>query len=188
MENMEWMGGWSFQAIGWTITIVASFLLIILLVYNLFSEEAEPEKPAGKSRFFRWEARSVLLFFTAFGWMSTLISYSYLPHNQVIIWGVLGGMLATFVPNIWSRFVTKNKSTAPGTGRVLESIPPHRAGIGKVYLNQSRNRLQLDAITIGRELPVGAPVRIVEMIDENTAIVESIDTVKKGKNKDSAPM
>jgi hypothetical protein len=192
IENTILLGGWSLPAILWTVTIVASVLFLIFLVYSVFVEEPETPEMHIKKKLFQVETRNVLLFFTIFSWASTIFSYFNLTVSQLLLMGAIAGLIGVSFAVLAGRYLIKNKSKRaafPSTGRVLESIPPHRNGIGKVYLNQSRTPLQLDAITIGRELPVGVPVRIVDMLDEHTAVVEPLDNgVNRIGNKDEAPV
>lgn len=192
IENTTLASGWSLPAILWTVTIVTSVLFLIFLVYSVFVEEPLPKESLRKKSKFQIETRNVLLFFTIFSWLSTILSYFTLPTIQILLIGAIAGLVTTFLVVSVGRYLAKKKSSNaafPSTGRVLESIPPHRNGIGKVYLHQSRKPLALDAITIGRELPVGVPVRIVDMLDENTAVVEPLDNgLNRTGNKDEAPV
>lgn len=168
---------WSATAIFLTIAIIATLFLILLLVYSLFSDEIESEKATDRWSFIRLEARTVLSFFTAFGWTAALASYYSHSFVQLLLYGALVGMVVAALIGWLGSIAQKrlNESADSHTGRVLKSIPPHRGGIGKVYLNVSRVPVELDAITIGQELPVGVPVRIVGMLDDHTAVVEPID-------------
>lgn len=174
IEQIWFVGGWSAQAIFWTVAIIATLLLMILMVYSLFSEE---QAPTQTSRF-RLDARTVLLFFTAFGWSAAIASYFSNTFSALLLYGTLAG--ATLIalaglPRYFAGKTDKRENTDTNTGRVLQFIPPNRAGIGKVYLSANRMPMELDAVTIGRELPVGAPVRIIEMLDECTAMVEPLE-------------
>ncbi len=168
---------WSATAIFLTIAIIATLFLILLLVYSLFSDEIESEQSHARWSFIRLEARTLLSFFTAFGWTATIASYYPNSFAQMIGYGSLVGIAVAVLVGWLGRVTQKqmNENTETNTGRVLKSIPPHRGGIGKVYLNVSRTPIEVDAITIGRELPVGVPVRVVDMLDDHTALVEPID-------------
>lgn len=193
INKIELLGGWSLQAVFWTGTIVATCMLLIFGIYSIFAVEVEKEGLLRKKSVLQLEARNVLIFFTAFGWVGTLLSYFDIPINQIVLLSAITGLVIAILPIVAWKFFNPQKSPEnqvfSSTARVLESIPPHRNGIGKVYLSQSRIPLELDAITIGRELPVGVPVRIVDMLDERTAVVEPLDSgFNRVGNKDDAPV
>ncbi|MFN7117110.1 MAG: NfeD family protein [Saprospiraceae bacterium] len=175
---------WSTSAIFWTIAIIATFLLVLLLVYSLFSDEIEPAVAPPKIKLLRLDARTVLIFFTVFGWTAAITSYFPNSFTQILLYGIIAGTGVTILFSLAANFAKKSViayKANTDTGRVLKPIPPHRGGIGKVYMSTSRIPIELDAITIGRELPVGMPVRIVDMLDEHTAIVEPLDNQPGGR-------
>jgi len=191
--KIEWSWfaeGWDAQAIFWTLAIIATLLLLIFWVYRLFAEETEPARPAAQHKRPQPETRTVLVFCMAFGWAATLATYFTHSFLQLLSCGVIAGCVAALIAGVWSRLARKalvKREAGTNTGRVLESIPPHRAGFGKVYLNASRTPMELDAITIGQALPAGEPVRIVDMLDERTALVEPLENTTK-RREDQPPV
>lgn len=183
---MSFAAGWSTQEIFLAIAIISTLLLGIFFLYRLFSDNEEVDKQAlPKSQFIQLEALSVLLFTTVFGWTASFAFYCNIPFQLSLLYGAGAGLMIALLANLIKYFAkrsSKNKATSNDMGKVSKSIPPNRAGIGKVYLKSNRVPLELDAITIGRELPVGAPVRIVDMLDDHTAVVEPLDDIANREN------
>lgn len=178
IQNIWFFEGWSAPEFFLTLAIISTLLLTIFLLYSLFSEESEPDKSTTRSKLIKLESRTVLLFFTTFSWAAAISSYFSSFLEQSLLYGAISGVVVVSCMNLWARYTRKaleNGMAASNMGKVSQSIPPNRAGIGKVYTRSNRLPVELDAITIGRELPVGVPVRIVDMLDEHTAVVEPVE-------------
>ncbi len=75
-----------------------------------------------------------------------------------------------------------HKLKADGTARIERSvgspatvylrIPGERAGAGKVHLNLQNRTVEYQAITPGRELPTGAQVKVIAVVNADTVEVE----------------
>ena len=178
------------QQLSWTLAIVATLLLIILLVYDLFSEEEEQKMENRHPLAFN--ARAVLLFFTVSGWSLVALSYTDFSMTTRIIYSVLLGLVVAFSTQFIQYAFRRNllgdaKNILTSTGQVMQSIPPHRAGSGKVHLRTRRLPVEVNAVTQGKELPIGAPVRVVGMIDEHTILVESLEEPTEHRSTDEIP-
>lgn len=175
----DWIAAnWSEQVL-WGIAVIASLLLLVFTVYSLFSEEPESDIASQERRFLQLDTRTVLVFFTAFGWSAAIIARFEYNFPQSLLFGALIGMIIAFLFSIYRLpSWASSRHAEPildSTGKVLKSIPPHRAGMGKIHLDIRRLPASVNAVTQGRELPVGAPVRVVGMIDEKTLLVEPIE-------------
>ncbi|MCO6490999.1 MAG: NfeD family protein [Phaeodactylibacter sp.] len=177
-EAQDWA-----QQVFWLVAIVSSLLLVILSALSLYElsqghvAEAEHRHP----RFFN--PRTILTFSAVFGWLALLLSYQNVSFALVLApAAALGALAAAWAKGI-SRFILR---LAPGyhlgadllvesTGKVLEPIPPHRNGFGKVHLNLRDAPYELEAITGGGELKPGAPVRVIGVIDGRVLLVEPIE-------------
>ncbi|MCQ2135717.1 MAG: hypothetical protein MJY67_02255, partial [Bacteroidales bacterium] len=58
-------------------------------------------------------------------------------------------------------------------GSVYLAIPGERSGEGKVQITINNSVREYGAVTDGEALPTGAQIRVVEVISENTLLVES---------------
>lgn len=171
----------STQQIFWSIAIVASVLLAILLVMTLFEAESEAEKTESKSEVW-FDARTILVFVTLFGWFALGGSYLVLSLVPSLLFSAFLAALFAFGFKIIAYFKQRAKaenrfdlqSALESTGQVLLSIPPHRNGFGKVQLEVRQTPCEMDAITAGQELQPGAPVRVIEVIDNRVLLVEPL--------------
>lgn len=163
---------WQKQAF-WSLAIVATILLVIRLLASLL--DTEEETPA-----LSWlDSRFILLFFTGLGWSGLLIFHNTYSLINSLIWSVVIGLLLSAAAR-WL-YLGRKQRTPPRrgelliTGEVLQPIPPHRNGFGKVQLISRRLPYEIDAITAGQEIPRGTPVRVVEILDDRVILVEAID-------------
>ena len=168
----------------WSIAIVATILLLILTAMSFFDEE-EVKAPASKKSGALFDARTILLFFTFFGWTAVLAHLWEPSLVKVILYGLPVGALAALAPALFSRLQLPRKElpvqygfnlqeALSSTGEVLSVIPPHN-GKGTVHLNLRSAPYRLNAVSRNGELPAGLPVRVVALLDEHTLIVEPLD-------------
>ncbi len=171
------------QQVFWLTAIVSSLLLAIFSALSLYelSQGGGAEPDRRPSRFFH--PRSLLTFFTASGWLAVLLSYQNISLPIVLSCSIAGGLLAAAFAKALVRFFLP---LAPGhnpaaeqliesTGKVMEPIPPHRNGFGKVHINLRDAPYELEAITGGGELKPGVPVRIIGVIDGRVLLVEPLE-------------
>jgi len=59
------------------------------------------------------------------------------------------------------------------TGTVYLRVPAARTGTGKVHLMLQNRTVEYQAVTVGTELPTGAPVRVVAVVNSDTVEVEA---------------
>jgi hypothetical protein len=59
------------------------------------------------------------------------------------------------------------------TGTVYLRVPAAKAGTGKVHLMLQNRTVEYQAVTVGAELPTGAPVRVVAVVNADTVEVEA---------------
>ncbi len=174
---------WAEQAF-WLVAIMSSLLLAILSALSLY-ERYQGNNPEPEHRPHQvFNPRTILTFFCAFGWAALFLHYQELPLAVILPVSVAGGLLAAAFAKALIRFLLW---LAPGhsklgdeqlmeqTGRVLEPIPPHRNGFGKVHLNLREAPYELEAITSGSELKPGASIRVIGVIDGRVLLVEPLE-------------
>ncbi len=57
-------------------------------------------------------------------------------------------------------------------GNVYLKIPAGKGGEGKVQISIQGAIREFDALTLGEELETGAPIKVVEVINDSTLLVE----------------
>ncbi len=183
----------------WSLAIVATLLLLILVIasvmgrlYDTDSEKEQKEKEAV------WiNARWVLTFFAVFAWVGLLFSYTSISLKWGLFISTIAGILAAlFSRRVASLLLNHPRLTAgfeandlrESLGEVLQSIPPHRNGFGKVHLDKRGTPFEIEAITAGQELPSGVPIRVIDVIDGRVLLVEPIsDEPLPGQRPPQAP-
>ena len=110
---------------------------------------------------------------TFFGLGGLSAQYYELPAASVVITAVLSGLSAFYLVAMVMRGMSRLKSDGtvnldssvgqPGT--VYLRIPGFREGSGKVTLNLQNRTVELEAVTVGPELPTGAPITVREVLE-----------------------
>ena len=161
------LSGW--QQLFWTGAIVGSVLLLIRSVLSLIDTESEQESPNW------WNASNLLTFFTFFFWTGIIALNVGSPLWLTILLAiVVGGGIVGTVHYILAtdQPLFSKQEVVDHTAKVQTDIPPHRVGHGRVQIEVRGALLELDAVTIGNELPTGLPVRVVDVVDRRTLLVE----------------
>ncbi|PHN01004.1 hypothetical protein CRP01_39395 [Flavilitoribacter nigricans DSM 23189 = NBRC 102662] len=181
---------WEKQAF-WSLAIVSSILLGILFLSSLLDEEAEEPETAAQKGFSHWmDSRFVLVFFTALGWAGLVVFHNTNSLDRSVVWASVFGLVIAVLVR-WLDISGRRLRSKPmpkigdvlSTGEVLQPIPPHRNGFGKVQINDRRSHYTIDAITAGREIPRGTSVRVVDVIDDHVILVESLEPQYPGQRK-----
>lgn len=190
MTNWWTALAWEKQAF-WSLAVVSSILLGILFLASLLDEGTDETESLPKSSWSNWfDSRFILVFLTTMGWSGLILFHNTFSLDRSVLWSsVLGLFIALIVRwlDISGRRFRKKKSPRIGdilsTGEVLQPIPPHRNGFGKVQIHDRRAHYTVDAITAGREIPRGTPVRVVDVIDDHVILVESLEPQYPGQRK-----
>ncbi len=192
----NWWGTLSnMQQIFWAIAIVFSFLFLIQFLFSLIGldfDDADVSAPHGDhdhslgTDFNLISVRSIIAFFVMFGWAGVLLLNAGKAVWTVVIFSGISGFVGMFIVAYLlfqlSKFdesgTTDLTDAIFETGEVYLSIPPAKSGNGKVHVKLKGALKELDAITEGNGLPTGSSVRILEVLDNNILLVESIDKYK----------
>lgn len=167
-----------------SMAIVSSLLLVMLVAIHLMGLEQDTEsdvKTQSERKRQLFDARMILVFFTLFSWM--IVTFSFFQFSipiALLIATLVAAVMTFFSRYLIKRWFTRNDKMGPAdllqqTGEVLQSIPPHRNGFGKVFLSLPEAPFQIEAITAGQELSPGAHVRVVDVIDDRIILVEPIE-------------
>ncbi len=191
MSVNQWWGDLSpALQVFWFIAIIFSilfFIQFVLLVIGLESDTDAGFEHVGDSGSFEQEfsalsGRSIIAFFTFFGWTGVLTM-----GNQLSVW--IAVMLSTFVglaamfivAYLMFKFAQLEQSgtlnlyhALDQQGEVYLTIPPRQSGRGKVTLMIDGRVREMDAMTDGDALKTGSKVRVTEILDENALKVEAM--------------
>jgi len=166
----------------WLVAVASSLLLLILIVMSLLQPETEAKTNARLSRIFN--PRTILAFLTFFGWVGLLSSYYLDSRLFVLLIGSTAGLLAAATAKgitlMLLRLAPRPSKISTdrillSTGRVLNTVPSHRNGFGKVHLDMRGLPYEIEAMTAGTELKAGASVRVVGVLEDRVLLVEPIE-------------
>ena len=179
----------------WGITLTASFIFIIQSVLTFIGADADSAADFdldssldggdlsnidGGSNLYTF--RNFVNFILGFGWSAILLEES-VPSValRLLISIVVGIALVVAVMYLFkwlsgmqqSGNINLQKSAAGCEGRVYLTIPAARSGEGKVQITISGAVREYNAITENEApLPTGTPIRVVDVLNANTLLVE----------------
>ena len=160
----------------WSIAIVSSLLYLIYALLNNFTVDRSNE---GDSALERIGKQKILQFFILFGWLNVGINH-FIPSFPYLLQIMVTTVLA-LLPGVLLLFRGSNRSPMnkhklnQKTGQVFKAIPPNQLGSGKVKIRNKKLLQEFNAVTIGHEIPPGVEIRITEILDDGTVIVEPIE-------------
>lgn len=187
--NEWWEALSSAHQVFWFIAIVFSvifFIQFILLLIGFDSEggDVELDDDAGSVdyEFSALSVRSIIAFFTFFGWTGVLAM-----NNQLGVWvavtlSAITGLAAMFVvAYLMFKFAQLEQSgtlnlyhALDQPGEVYLTIPEKESGLGKVHLLVDGRIRELDAVTDGETLKTGSPIKVIAILDDNILKVEPL--------------
>ncbi len=191
-----WSSLGSTLQIFWGISIIFSVLFVIQFVLSLigldFDTDADIDIPSDspdsgfglETDFTIFSVRSIIAFFTFFGWAGVLVLRSGGSTGAAIGFACLSGfsamLLVGYMMYLFSKLTEEGNldinEALFNTGEVYLKIPANKEGYGKVHLKINGSLRELDAITTeGETLPTGSQVRVIEVLEDNLLLVEPID-------------
>jgi membrane protein implicated in regulation of membrane protease activity len=167
----------------WVLAVVFSIFLIIFLIMSVFEHDIDSPKESKPSGPRIFSARTILIFLTISSW--SLLGGTYLSLSWIIrfIVAISLGLILTFVVRKLMRsssgFTPLRSSSneehyIERTGRVLQYIPSHRNGFGKVHLDLRGAPYELEAMTAGSELKAGDKIKVIDIIEDRVLVVEPL--------------
>ncbi len=195
----EWwaaLGG--IEKVFWGISIVFSVLFFIQFVLSLVGldfetdTEFESNYDSGFSpdaSFTILSVRSFIAFFTFFGWTGVSVIGNGGSNLWAVGLGTLAGfsamLLVGYIMFLFARLqddgsVFNAYEAIDEIGTVYLRIPPMQQGVGKVQIKLQGSLKEVDAVTRDDEqIPTGASIKVIDVIDEKILVVEAIDKYLK---------
>ena len=191
----NWWGALSgAQQVFWGISIVFTILFLIQFVFSLIgldtdsdadmdvSTDMDTDAEAGlDTDFTLLSVRSIIAFFTFFGWTGVLILNAGGSTLAAIGFASIAGVAAMFLVGYLIYLFAKLSETGNidvnnalfNTGKVYLTIPAEEVGQGKVHINIQGSLREMSAITRDlKPLPTGTAIRVIEVIDDKLLVVE----------------
>jgi hypothetical protein len=186
-----WSNMVAFEKFFWFIAIPFTVLFVLQLILT-FSGMGDSDSDGGDidvdSGFPIFTIKNFITFLTVFGWSGiTFYSLNFKEVTTVIIAAVLGivvmfivAALFYFIKSFEQSGTMDLKNAVGLTAKTYIPIPEDENGSGKIHITFQGSLKEIQAMTKGERIPTGSMVKVVEVFNNNTVIVEKI---KKGENK-----
>lgn len=173
----------------WFIAIIFSVLFFIQFILLLIGFDSDgggidhvDDAGSLDHEFSALSVRSIIAFFTFFGWTGVLTLNNGLNVWISVLLSTCAGLAAMFiVAYMVYKFSQLEQSgtlnlynALDQQGEVYLVIPGQGKGVGKIHLNVEGRVRELDAITQGDLLKTGAQIKVIEILDGNILKVESV--------------
>lgn len=128
--------------------------------------------------------RNLVNFFLGFSWTAILMHGKFSSEALVLLLAfVVGVALVTVVMLMFkwlagmqqSGNINVYKSAVGCHGKVYLTIPGERRGTGKVQITINGAVREYDAVTDCDSIPTGAQIKVVEVVDSSTLLVEPLE-------------
>ena len=194
MITLWWAGLTPVMKILWVATLAATLIFIIQSILTFVGADADAsadfdidgDADMSMDGASLYSFRNFVNFILGFGWSAILLQPSIPSWPVLILVSVIIGV--ALVAGVMYLFkwlasmqqsgnINLEKAAAGSEGTVYLTIPGARAGKGKVQIAISGAVREYDAVYEGESaLKTGTPIRVVDVIDSNTLLVEDINT------------
>lgn len=185
--NQWWEALSSPHQVFWFIAIIFSVLFLIQFIFLIigFDSDSSDIDQVGDAGDFDHDfsalsVRSIIAFFTFFGWTGVLALNNNLSVWMAVLAASIAGLTAMFlVAYLMFKFAQLEQSgtlnlynALDKPGEVYLTIPGQEAGVGKIHLLLEGRIREMNAITVGGVLKTGTPVKVTGILDGNILKVE----------------
>ncbi len=179
-----------FQRIYWGISLVASFIFIIVMISTIFGGETddlgdidtEVESDTGTGfQFITF--KNLVAFFTIFGWSGIACIDANLSRPITIVISVVCGLIMMSIMTAMVYYMRKLndsgtlniKNALNAVGEVYLTIGANRSTIGKAHVRIQGALRELEALTDSKtNLNTGTVIKVVNITDNGILIVEQL--------------
>jgi hypothetical protein len=182
------------EHIFWIIAIVFTVFFVIQFVLSIIGMDLDADTDIDidtdteasydvDPSFTLFSVRSIIAFFTFFGWTGVLTLNAGVSVPIAVISSVIsGGVAMTLVAVMLFQFIRMTESgtidirkAISSIGEVYLTVPASEKGKGKIHLKVDGKLMELDAITKGSDIKNGENVRVVEILKDNLMLVETVE-------------
>lgn len=176
------------QQLFWGIAVFFSLLFLLQYIGALLGvaldtdSEVHADSDAAVDPGFTWlSLRSVVAFFTFFGWSGVVLLSRGTPLWWTVVVSFFCGMLAmavvVYLLYVFARQTQEGNYRLSDalyqTGEVYLPVPPARSGTGKIHIRIGQALRELNVRTDGPALPTGSRARVLEVLPDQTLLVEA---------------
>lgn len=176
----------------WAITLSASLIFVIQTVMTflgLGDHDADFDLDTSDGSFDADPSmnlltfRNLVNFCLGFGWTAVLMHEKIQSNALLIIVSVIVGILLVTVVMWIFKWLSEmqqtgnidvHKSAVGCEGKVYLTIPGERKGEGKVQITINNAVREYDAVTDGETIPTGKAIKVTEVINDYTLLVEEL--------------
>ena len=194
-----WWAGLSVaMKILWGITLAASLIFVIQSILTFVGADTDTDFDVDADMTFDgidlsnieggsnlYTFRNVVNFFLGFGWTATLLQGQIKSKALLLVVAVAVG-IALVALVMWlfkwlssmqqSGNINVYRAAVGCQGKVYLTIPAERAGEGKVQITIQGAVREYNAVTDGDAIKTGTPIKVTEVIDTNTLLVEELNS------------
>lgn len=182
----------------WGVTLTASLIFIIQTIMTFLGADADSDFDMdvdtsmdgsdlsnidGGSNLYTF--RNFVNFFLGFGWTAIILQPQVKSTFVLIFIAILVGIaLVAAVMYLFKWLSTMQqsgninvyKSAVGCQGKCYLTIPRERTGEGKVQITIQGAVREYNAVTDGDSIKTGTPVKVVEVVNANTLLVEELNS------------
>lgn len=187
-----------FMKFMWGIALTASLVFIIQSIITFIGgdtdldvggADASVDDPTGTeidSGMNILTVRNFVNFFLGFGWSAVLFAPGIHSIALLLVISTLVGVVFVVLMMLLLKWLASMQQSgninvfdeAVGCqGNVYFPIPEARSGEGKVQISINNSVREYNALTEGDALPTGTRIKVVEVIDANTLLVEPLNSL-----------
>lgn len=187
----------------WGFTLAASLIFLIQTILTFVGasgdldmdvdsieldvdDPTEADATMGGSGMNLYTFRNLINFLLGFGWTAILLHGQIRSKALLLILAALVGVgLVILVMYLFkwlsgmqqSGNINVYKSAVGCQGTVYLTIPAERAGEGKVQITISNAVREYNALTDGGEIKTGTPIKVIEVLNQSTLLVEELNSL-----------
>ena len=185
----------------WAITLVASLIFVIQSIATFLGADSDaidsdidfdggdsqvPDAIDGGHGMNLLTFRNFINFILGFGWTAILLKDSVKSKALLIVIAALVGIALVAIVMYLFKLLAKMqqsgtidvyKQAVGCTGRVYLTIPGERRGEGKVQITINESVREYQALTDGDTIKTDTPIKVVEVINESTLLVEELNSL-----------
>lgn len=177
----------------WGVTLAASLIFVIQSILTFIGADADGVVDGGGVDDLSavdaagtganlYTFRNLVNFLLGFGWTAILLRDSVKSTGMLLAVSVIVGVGLVIVVMYIFKFLSGmqqsgnidlEKSAAGCQGTAYLTIPGRRSGEGKVQITINNSVREYNAVTDGDDIPTGAPISVVEVINAQTLLVKT---------------
>ena len=189
----QWWGELTtIQQVYWGIALVFTILFVIQFIMSILGLDVDSDIEIGGDTlegdielnysFQIFSLRSIIAFFAFFGWIGLFVlNRSGEPWLSLVL-ASLGGLAAMISVAYLMYMMTKLEeegniyiqNSMHEAGEVYLTIPQGSSGKGKIHVNIQGALKEVDAVTNGDEIPSGSKIKVIDILNKNTVLVERV--------------